>query len=266
MQITCMSRALRKSDLPELMGLVSAANWNQTPADWERLLLLCGSRARGIAVEGKIVCSATLLPHGPRAAWLGMVLTHPDHRRQGYARSLLEELLSTAPAEQTIYLDATSQGEPLYSQLGFVAESVLHRWSGQAIRTEAHASGGAWSAVLDRAAFGADRSALLRDFGRDSSIWSLEDGSFVFRRPGRNRTYLGPLVAKSPASAERLAQRALHGAGEVYWDIFEDNRAAVELAAGLAFQPFRRLVRMRRGDPLPSQPNLQFGIAGFEYG
>jgi GNAT superfamily N-acetyltransferase len=261
-----MSRTFLTSDLPALLALVESAHWNQTAADWERLIALCGKKAVGIEVEGKIVSSATLLPHGSQAAWLGMVLTLPDHQRRGYAKQLLTQLIASAPQEQTIYLDATSQGQPLYEQLGFVAEQVVHRWTGTAYRTEEGASGGAWNGALDREAFGADRSPLLREFGRDSLIWQTEDGSFAMRRPGRNRTYLGPVVARSKSSAERLVMRALHGAGEVYWDIFESNREAVALAAGLGFNPQRRLVRMRRGKALEAKTALQFGIAGFEYG
>jgi GNAT superfamily N-acetyltransferase len=261
-----MSRTLLKSDLPALQALVASANWNQTAADWERLLAVCGKQAVGIEAEGKIVSSATLLPHGAHAAWLGMVLTLPDHQRRGYARQLLTQLIEDAPKGQTIYLDATSQGQPLYEQLGFVAEGVVHRWVGTSIRSEDAPSGGAWSGSLDREAFGADRRPLLREFERDSSIWQLDDGSFAMRRPGRNRTYLGPVVARNSTSAEILVLRALHGAGEVYWDIFEDNREAVQLAAGLGFNPHRRLVRMRRGSALEAKTGLQFGIAGFEYG
>lgn len=248
------------------MGLVASAHWNQTQADWERLLAVCCELAIGIEAEGKIVSSATLLPHGPKAAWLGMVLTLPDHQRRGYAKRLLTQLLEGAPTGQTIYLDATSQGQPLYEKLGFVAEGVVHRWKGTAYRSEAGAAGGAWNGHLDREAFGADRSALLREFERDSSIWQLADGSFAMRRPGRNHTYLGPVVARDRAGAETLVLRALHGAGEVVWDIFEDNREAVKLAASLGFNPFRRLVRMRRGPAIEAKTALQFGIAGFEYG
>ncbi len=261
-----MSRALRKSDLPALLGLVEAANWNQTAADWERLITLCGKRATGVEVEGKVVSSATLLPHGSEVAWLGMVLTLPEHRRQGYARRLLTQLIDEAPRGQTIYLDATSQGQPLYEQMGFICEGVLHRFAGTAYRSEEAKPNGSWNGRLDRDAFGADRGALLRELERDSEIWQLEDGSFAMRRPGRLRPYLGPLVAKSRASAEALALRALHGAGEVYWDIFEDNREALSLAGSLGLQPYRRLVRMRRGKAIDADRGMQFGIAGFEYG
>lgn len=261
-----MSRALLKVDLPALQALVESAHWNQTAADWERLIALCGKKAVGIEAEGRIVSSATLLPHGPNAAWLGMVLTLPEFQRRGYARQLLTQLIESAPQGQTVYLDATSQGQPLYAQLGFVAQGVVHRWMGTAYRTEAGPSGGAWNGALDREAFGADRSPLLRELERDSLIWQLDDGSFAMRRPGRNRTYLGPVVARNRASAEALVLRALHAAGEVYWDIFEDNRDALELAAGLGFSPHRRLVRMRRGDALEAKTALQFGLAGFEYG
>jgi hypothetical protein len=246
---------------------VEAAHWNQTAADWHRLISLCGPCAIGLEIEGNIVSSATLLPHGSQAAWLGMVLTHPEHRRSGYARALLGELLERAPPGRSIFLDATSQGLPLYRQLGFVEEGVVRRWLGE-VRTHTAATSavGAWNARLDAEATGMDRSALLRELAAEGATLQDADGGFAMRRAGRLHPYVGPLVARGTAAAARLLHAAAAGHGPVFWDILDSNRPAVELAASLGFTPHRRLVRMRRGKAVEAHPELQFAIAGFEYG
>jgi GNAT superfamily N-acetyltransferase len=259
-------RTLSRHDLPALMALVEAANWNQTPADWERLLTLCGPLAMGIERDGRIVASATLLQYDPSTAWLGMVLTLPEYRGQGFARQLLAALLDEAGQSQTIYLDATSQGETLYRHFGFVAEGVVRRWKHQRPAASQQPPNGAWDARLDQEAFGADRRDLLRLLAAESRIWSLANGSYACLRPGRLFAYLGPAVAADKESAAQVIESALAGASEVVWDVLDANPNAIELCASLGFTHFRRLVRMRRGAPIPARIELQYGLAGFEYG
>ncbi len=261
-----LSRILQESDLPALNELVVAAHWNQTAEDWRRMLALCGPQAIGIEVDGRVVASATLIEYGAEVAWLGMVLTRPEYRGRGFAKHLLQQLLAPSRREQTIYLDATTEGEPLYAKFGFVAESVVRRWQGTPSGTSPTAPSGSCRADLDRRAFGADRESCLRQLCAASQVFSVADGSFACYRPGRLRSHLGPVVATTVESAEQVVRRALSKAEAVCWDIPDNNAAAQQLAESLGFQPVRRLVRMRRGAPLDACVEMQFGLAGFEYG
>jgi RimJ/RimL family protein N-acetyltransferase len=244
---------------------VAAAQWNQTEADWRRILLLAGPDAVGIEVDGRIAASASLLRYPPGTAWLGMVLTLPKYRGQGMAKALLRTLLARTSANESVYLDATVQGQPIYESLGFEPEGIVQRWLGELPGLPQAATNVPVEFALDREVFGADRSSLLRNMP-DAEAYSLPGGSFGFLRPGRQFRYWGPLVAVNVESARHITQFALRGKGQVFWDIAESNPSAVALAQQLGFTPQRRLVRMVKGPRRQRNTALEYGIAGFEYG
>jgi len=268
-------RLLEASDVPDLMTLNRAAGWNQTEADWLRLLELEPEGCFGLWCGGRIAATATAVCYGARLAWIGMVLTHPDFRRRGFARMLTERAIAYAEARvEWIKLDATDMGRPLYLALGFEDESPIERW-----RALLPAAGDPFpldpfemDEELDGEAFGADRSALLRNLARQEG--ARADGSgFILARPGAQALFVGPCVARSAAVAGRLIQwvAARHAGEPAFWDLLPAKAQAAELAARFGFTPARRLVRMvrrglRPGAPWRSNDRLVWACAGFEYG
>ena len=275
-------RLLSTSDLPQAHALSVAAGWNQTASDWRRLLDLAPETCFGIELDGCLAATATLLPYGRRLAWLGMVLTQRDYQHRGLASRLVAHTLEAAAALgiETVKLDATDQGQPIYEKLGFVAERRIERWTrtGSCVAsTEAGVSVALDSlAGLDYEAFGADRMRLLTLLaapGRTSaaegrSSAPLITGSgFALWGPGHKANYVGPCVARSPELARELITGCLaQVSGPWLWDVFPDNAPGLELARELGFQPVRRLVRMRRGRQIAEQPGLVYAAAGFEVG
>ena len=85
-----VARRLRRPDLADLMRLKESAGWNQTAEDWERLLELEPEGCFGLERDGAVVASSTALAYGQELAWIGMVLTLPEHRGLGYARRMME--------------------------------------------------------------------------------------------------------------------------------------------------------------------------------
>ena len=128
-------RFLTVADVDAAMQLSTAAGWNQTPEDWRRIIALEPEGCFGIDVDGQLVATATLLCFGQDLAWVGMVLTHRDHQRKGLARTLMRAAIDTARRRgvRCIKLDATDQGRPLYSSLGFVDEQPIERWRTESI-------------------------------------------------------------------------------------------------------------------------------------
>ena len=264
-------RTLTRADIPAALQLSTLAGWNQTADDWHILLHLAPNGCLAVEVDQQIVATATLLCYGDRLAWIGMVLTHPEHRHRGYAKQLFARLLAAANTlgVRTLKLDATEQGRPLYGSYGFKEEQPIERW--ERPTRESHAAGCEFDISrileLDRRAFGADRSDLLKNLALHSSVISNGAG-FAFSRSGRAASYLGPCVAEESASARQLIEEAVqHSAGKGwYWDLLPSNRNAVKLATELGFSRQRRLTRMFRGDEFRGEDDLVYAIAGFELG
>ena len=268
-------RRLAASDVPAALELSEQAGWNQTADDWRVLIDLAPEGCLAIEVEGELAATTTLLCYGRRLAWIGMVLTKKSYRGRGFARRLLPQALSLADqmALETVKLDATDQGRPLYEKMGFRSEQAVERWT----RPGTGGTTGPMDAVqrpaenwrmADRRAFGADRSELLEKLAERGQPPFVMKGSYWLTRPGRHSHYFGPSVCDAPGTARALIERALPIAGnrDCSWDLFPTNADAVAIARDLAFRPTRRLQRMVRGKDLHANNESIYAIAGFELG
>lgn len=270
-------RQLRESDIPGAMRLKDAAGWNQTKADWARLLAVQPGGCFALDCDGVLAATATVLVYGGELAWIGMVLTAPEYRGRGFARTMMDHSMQFARGSGVpcVGLDATDMGVGLYRRFGFEEEGIVERWGRPAGLESPHrVSAGPWEpdADLDARAFGADRMKLLASLATAEAA-SLPGLGYAMGRPGSKAAYFGPCVAKAQQAARDLLRwfLARHPGEPVYWDILRDNRQALLLAEEHGFQPLRRLIRMRR----PLRPALQaaapeiglvFATAGFELG
>lgn len=257
---------LTSKNVPAALELSTAAGWNQTAADWRRLLELEPDGCFGIESDGRLAATATLLSYGTRLAWVGMVLTHSDYQRRGFARQLVKATLDVADERgiECVKLDATDQGHPLYAELGFVDEQPIERWYTACAASVVHDLAAPAGGDLDRTAFGADRTRFLRTL--DAPVRS-GDG-FVYHRAGTKAHYLGPCVASSIEDARQLIKAAVarHPGEPWFWDILPDQTGALQLAREFGFAPIRRLVRMVRGSQISRRDDLVYAIGGFEAG
>lgn len=268
-------RNLRISDISLALELSTEAGWNQTAEDWRMLIELAPQGCLAIEVGGELASTATLFCYGRQLAWVGMVLTRKRFQGQGFARLLLNRALTLADEAdiQTVKLDATDEGQPLYKKLGFRGEQPIERWGRLA---DTHASSGEiissspdseeWLAA-DENTCGFNRAELLKRLAQHSPPLTINH-SYLLTRLGRLTRYLGPCVARSPKIARRLIEEALRtsSAGGWSWDLLPENTAAAALARDLAFTPKRRLLRMVRGKDLRRRESEIYAIAGFELG
>jgi GNAT superfamily N-acetyltransferase len=265
-------RNLRISDIP--VELSTEAGWNQTEEDWCTLIDVAPKGCLAIEVGGELASTATLICYG-RLAWVGMVLTRKRFQGQGFARRLLNSALTLADEAgvETVKLDATDQGQPLYEKLGFRVEQPVERWARSADVTApseqsipSSPASEDWLAA-DKRAFGTDRTNLLTRLAENNAPQTI-DNSYLLARPGRITRYLGPCVATSPEIARTLIERALRtpSTSGWSWDLLPENTEAAALARNLAFSPKRRLLRMVRGKDLRGRESDIYAIAGFELG
>jgi GNAT superfamily N-acetyltransferase len=270
-------RTLTAADIPAGMRLKEAAGWNQTETDWRNVLSLAPDGCFGIECDGELRATATAVCFGQELAWIGMVLTDAAYRGRGFARRLMEHAIEYLRCRRVnwIKLDATDMGRPLYARLGFRDEAGIERWirKPQEFSMRSTSPGPfVLDSGLDREAFGADRSQLLRVLAGIEST-SIAGLGFAMGRGGSRAAYFGPCVARSTDAARDLLAWFLkrHAEESVYWDILPGNGEAVQIAREYGFERVRELVRMTLAGashpaPLTNKAALVFATAGFEYG
>ncbi|HUS34221.1 MAG TPA: GNAT family N-acetyltransferase [Verrucomicrobiae bacterium] len=272
-------RYLTDSDLPFADSLRAVAGWNQTIADWQRFLALSPRGCLLAECEGRPVATAVTVAYGTELGWIGMMLVHPDFRRRGIARVLMDhsiEVLRNAGVK-SIKLDATPAGREVYLRIGFKDEYTLTRYEGIAPSSvqnasvrEARVDDLARILVLDQAATGAPRENLLRRLLGEASRATVyhnkgEITGFGFARAGSLATYVGPIVAADRAQAEQIASTLANG--KTFCDLPDGHSGAAAWAKCQNFMPQRILTRMYLGENVqPTAPETYFAIAAPDLG
>lgn len=280
-------RQMTAADLPFADSVRALAGWNQTLGDWQRMLAHEPEGCFLAEWNGAPAGTATTTVYGQELAWIGMVLVHPDYRRRGVGKGLLERCIEYLRGRgvRCIKLDATPLGQKVYDRLGFKNEWTLSRW----VHTSLHPGFAvsdprirSWRVEdcrlidrLDTAAFGVSRQRLLQALAqqnRHALVLESEPrrvAAYGLRRSGAQALYLGPVVATSATTGLRLVEALLARTdGEtIFWDIPDPNAAAVAWASRQGFSRQRSLTRMYLGrNSAPGDPRKQFALAGPEKG
>lgn len=210
-------RRLTADDLLACADLSENRGWQREEHKWGHLL----TAGTGYGIDdptgsGLLTC-CVVTSYGPELAAIGMVLVAEQYARQGVGRRLMRHVLAeTGDTPLTLY--ATTNGQPLYEQLGFVetsrAEMVLGRFTfttpapdvpvRPATAEDLHAI-----LRLDREVFGLDRTHIITRLPAfaDHLRVAEEDGEitgFAAAWPNMDTHVVGPLIAKDPATAKAL--------------------------------------------------------------
>src|SRR5579885_3133328 len=104
-------RHMTEDDVPLGLRLSEQAGWNQTPADWQRVLWLGPEGCFVAEVEGVGVGTAAATLFGP-IAWVSLVLVDAAHRNRGIGSALMRHVLAYLDGSgvRSVRLDATAQG------------------------------------------------------------------------------------------------------------------------------------------------------------
>lgn len=280
-------RALRHTDLPQALQLEEKEQWNQTENDWKRILKLCPNGCFGAFAEQRLVGTVTTITYGRKVAWVGMMLVKGEYRGRGIGKRLMRASLDYCAGYQieTIKLDATPAGRPLYESLGFSAEMSVQRWEGiarlsfQRTRSRPGSADNQSLYELDQRAFGADRRELLESLIVDACCGPLvvEDNSsrqlalagYALARRGARAFYAGPIVATDQRVTASLLDALLARLDEqkVYIDVVINNITDFYILATQGFTKQRELTRMFRGKRTDiGTSKLMFAITGPELG
>lgn len=279
-------RTMKPDDLEQALSLSIAEGWNQTGKDWKLLLEKQDNVCIVAEKDNRLVGTATALNHGNKVAWIGMVLVDKSLRGMGAGKMLLKSIIDRLGHVESVKLDATPAGEPLYRQLGFIAEYKIYRMgsgvnnSYSEVRVPAsvtYTDNGVFREILklDSSVFGADRSYLLHNLLNTypGKAFYIKKGDnlegYIFGRDGSRFSYIGPVTALSQQAARDLVSKALHSvAGQsAALDIPEDKEEMIGWLTAAGFVNQRHFVRMYLGrNPYPGIVSKQYLISGPEFG
>ncbi len=279
-------RPMLAGDLDQALGLSLAEGWNQTERDWRFLFKNPDNICLVAEKNNRVAGTATALNYSDRVAWIGMVIVDKTLRGHGAGKMLLSHIIEKLRHVESIKLDATEAGKPLYEKLGFTAEYRIFRMSADTVkkipdeislRQLSSVTEKSFSEVarMDNTVFGADRTNLLRyllDNYPDKAFSFIRNNKpegYAFGRDGSRFNYLGPLNALSPDYARALAIMALKSVKNkpAAADILEDKEDMIAWLESIGFVKQRHFVRMHlKRNPYPGKTGNQYLISGPEFG
>ena len=277
-------RLMTSADVPLGMRLKAQANWNQTLSDWRRFLDLEPDGCFVAEQDGEPVGTTTTCVFDT-VAWIAMVLVDTAARGQGIGTRLVDHALAELDRRgiQSVRLDATALGRPIYENLGFVAQYELLRMEGttwQVDRSPTNAAPVTRARLdeviaLDALATGTDRRRLLERLYHEQPERMLaicddrgKIAGYAAFRDGSRATQIGPAAAKSPEAGRALLDTVVARlAGQpIFVDIPSENQAAVGWATSGGLTVQRPFTRMCRGQPTHDRRDVLWASSGPEKG
>ncbi|MBB4350774.1 GNAT family N-acetyltransferase [Aliirhizobium cellulosilyticum] len=211
-------RAFAAEHLASAVRLSQEAGWPHRPEDW----LVAQQLSEGVvAVEenGNVVGTALVTPYGSDCATINMVIVDSAMRGRGLGRRLMDAALAIGGA-RPLRLIATSDGLPLYEKLGFGQTGAILQHQGIVASARSSANTQAVTAddlpaitALDRQAFGADRTSLMRKLFEIGEFAVIRNDSEItgfacIRVFGRGEV-IGPVVTGNLEDAQSLVSHFL---------------------------------------------------------
>ncbi|MEU5399682.1 GNAT family N-acetyltransferase [Streptomyces sp. NPDC005963] len=212
-------RRLTREDLVSCADLSENRGWPREEHKWS--LLLTAGTAYGIDDPfGKgLAASCTVMSYGPELAAIGMMLVAERYARQGIGRHLMRHVLKES-GDTPLTLHATSQGQPLYEELGFTTVGRAEMLRGclrppandvrsASITRPATAEDLPRIVRLDTEVFGPDRTHMITRLPAfaDHLRVAEENGEltgYAAAWPNMETHVIGPLIARDTRTAQAL--------------------------------------------------------------
>ncbi|MCB0101185.1 MAG: GNAT family N-acetyltransferase [Anaerolineales bacterium] len=105
-------RSAQEAESAQIKALIHEVGINPTGLDWRRFL---------VAVDGlgRVIGCGQIKPHGSDILELASIAVSPEHRGQGIARRIIEQLLAENP--RPLYLMCVEHNGAMYEKFGFRA-------------------------------------------------------------------------------------------------------------------------------------------------
>ena len=279
-------RPMKTDDLGQALGLSNSEGWNQTENDWKLLLENPLNTCIAAEYNSQVIGTATALNHSGKVAWIGMVLVDKSFRGQGIGKMLLKNIIDALKDIDSIKLDATPAGLPLYRKLGFIEEYIIYRMINPSLQNSknrtfkyepVYISQADFKEVLklDKSIFGTSRTyllnALLSNYPGKAYLIKRDkkpDG-YIFGREGVRFNYIGPVIADSDDSVRILVLKAFESLDQqpVAIDILQDKEEIIKWLESMGFAKQRHFIRMYlRSNAYHGSVKNYYFISGPEFG
>jgi len=233
--------------------LTMRAGWNQNERDINRIIDLDVRGNFAAKLKGKgfdiPVGTATVAPLGKNNTWIGMILVHPELRRQGIANAMMQAGVKYAIDNGKIIngLDATPMGNTVYGAVGYVDSYRIWRSvfplnqfasdSFDAVHVKKMEKKDLPEVIRYDASAFIEREDIMKGLFADGAgkcfVFRNDNGDiqgYCYTRPGRIRSFVGPFIADNDEIARGLlvaASQALlaSGAADAFIDTPESKFA-----------------------------------------
>ena len=272
-------RPMIQDDVDRAADVILAGGWGDRRAHLDFSVGRPFSHTFVAEVAGDIVGTAMGTVNG-EAGWIGLIFVAPEQRGRGFGAALTAAAIEVVEAAgcRTLVLVATDQGRRVYEKLGFEYQTAYDVFSAPgllpaapdpAIRPLSAADASA-VAMVDQAATGEDRSALIAAVLETGSGWALtdDDGALsghVLRPPWRG----GSTIAADPSVAMRLLEDRRRAAGPeatIRTGILADNIDGRRMLVEAGWTSFSSNPRLIRGEQLAWHPTSIWGQFNFALG
>ncbi|HBG05511.1 MAG: GNAT family N-acetyltransferase [Geobacteraceae bacterium GWC2_58_44] len=259
------SAPFTEADIAPFLVLAAEEGWLCDRWEFEFLLRCFPQGCFVCREDGNTLGYITSISYG-RSGWIGNLMVHPDARRRGIGRGLMERAVSALlkSGVETVWLTASEQGAGLYRKLGFAQIDTVNRWSGRAaLNRNVKSAPFEIESVraVDRVGWGDWRDALLRvtcDRGR----LYISSGGFLCCQEWKDGTQIGPWGCLIGTQAGQLLDQALAtGDEKLFLDVPAGNLAAATLLSKRGFVVKGSNVLMYLGDAPLYHPGNIYALA-----
>jgi GNAT superfamily N-acetyltransferase len=239
------SISAQKNQIGAMQLLSERAGWNQSAEDLRAFVGLApdGNFLAALQVDGFRIPlgSGAVFPIGSKLSWIGMILVHPELRRQGVASAIMEKCVAFARLSANtpvLGLDATPLGMQIYTSLGFRKSFRIWRCT-MSTHNKTIAVDDSQFKPIEQAPLWV-KYASARGFSVKTPLLTMlatlypsgcfvrmaDAGAtgFIMSRPGRLMPFVGPLMADTEEDARLLLNRCLkHWSERGYSEVFFDS-------------------------------------------
>ncbi|MBT5706685.1 MAG: GNAT family N-acetyltransferase [Verrucomicrobia bacterium] len=274
-------RRLNRSELGMAIEWATSEGWNPGLHDAELFYLGDSEGFFAGEIGGRIVAVGSAVCYDQNYAFCGLYIVDPKFRGRGLGLALTKARLGYC-GDRNVGIDGVLANVEIYQRVGYKPFYMNHRFQTEAVSEEfdektvqpindAHISS---ILAYDRHCFPADRESFLRAWIRQPEgralVFCLENQvrGFAVRRKCRLGYKVGPLFADDIHVARELfnALQADILGQTLFWDVPENNPAALELVREYSMQEVFATMRMYRKMLPEIQHGKVFGITTFELG